>query len=524
MFGNWFASKLRAAERALDSGDLDGCARLLAETPDRRDPRAQQLGTRLAAGLLSRARVHAQELRLREALADVETARQFDRSAPDAEALRSRLLDELRDRRLEDQAVRDAYQRASGQVEAGRLESARALVDQIPDRRQREQLREELDLRLNRARELFAQAQQALSAGNIASAAQLWTQAVARHGCDGEGRELAGRIGVAVERAAAGLLNEGSLDRFMLLLDAGELLRAEYPGLTPLLDTRGLLRDLARRLSSRDYVGVHEGLLRVSAIQGGARWVRDALVAASELCDAREKLLASPLGALRHQPEAETQAATRPLPHQRSGRDEERRVETAESGNMLLLVDGAGSFLLSVSGALRIGRAGAGGEVDVALPADVAAHHADILRSGGDYFLVAHGPATVNRRPVTRVLLRDQDRVVLGTQGRFTFHKPSGKSASAVLRLSDRCRLAHDVSRVILLADTCVIGPQPSCHVPTRDTESRVVLFERDGRLHARRIAPDGRQLEKAQALVTNQTCGIGDQRITLAELPRQLA
>ena len=96
------------------------------------------------------------------------------------------------------------------------------------------------------------------------------------------------------------------------------------------------------------------------------------------------------------------------------------------------------------------------------IPAELKSHHADVVRDGEDYFLVAHGPVRVNRRVVTRTLLRDGDRVVLGEKAKLVFHKPSVKSGTAVLKLSHRCRLAQDVSAVVLFHDTCLIGPQAS--------------------------------------------------------------
>jgi len=182
----------------------------------------------------------------------------------------------------------------------------------------------------------------------------------------------------------------------------------------------------------------------------------------------------------------------------------------------LMLVDGAGSFLLLPRDCVRIGRAGRDVQVDVPIPADIQAHHADITRDGEDYFLTAHGPVQVNQREVRRTLLRDGDRIVLGPKAKMVFHKPSVKSDSAVLKLSHRCRLAQDVGEVVLFRQTCLIGPQSSCHIRTADGQTQVVLFERGGRLYGREAASAGGKLGDPRELAADATYDFGEVRITL--------
>jgi hypothetical protein len=100
----------------------------------------------------------------------------------------------------------------------------------------------------------------------------------------------------------------------------------------------------------------------------------------------------------------------------------------------------------------------------------------------------------------------------------LTFHKPSSKSESAVLRLSHRCRLPQDVSDVVLFRDTCLIGPAATCHVRTREDDGQIVLFERGGALYARPIqdARLGGPTLRAAPVVAGQTLEVARLRVTV--------
>lgn len=185
---------------------------------------------------------------------------------------------------------------------------------------------------------------------------------------------------------------------------------------------------------------------------------------------------------------------------------------------LLLLIDGTGSSLLVFHDVVRIGRLGGDAALDLPIPGDLQSHHADVVRDGDDYFLVAHGPTQVNRRTVQRTLLLPGDRIVLGSGVKLTFQKPSGKSGTATLQLSERSRLPHDVGQVVLFRESCVIGPQLHAHVRTREGQSRLVLFEHDGELRVRPTTADGRPGGPSEALPRRTTREIGDVRLTLID------
>lgn len=520
MFGRWLFVRLRAAENALAQGRIDEAYEIAATADVRADRRGQKLADELVRPLTARARLHAQAGRFAEALADLDKLARLERLDAEGEALRGRIQSEARQRAGRAAERMDAVARASADLAAGRLESGRAAVQRVEDARQREQLQEQLDLRVERTRERMAQARAALERGDVIAAIRTWHEALTRHGRTSEADEVALRLATNFRGLADDLFAAGRLDSFGAALQAAAALVEAQPALGEFERMRALAGEAAQAMMGGDFTGAREALLRLVAVRGNVRWVREALDTLGQLIAAQEKLLVSPLSHLVGGPPAARPAA----PHAFAELPDASHATAVTSDDAIelneqplrLLVDAAGSALLVARDTVRIGRAGADRAVDVALPADVQSHHADIVRAGDDYFLVAHGPASVNHRPARRALLRDGDRIVLGVRTRLVFQKPSVKSTSALLRLADRCRLAEDVSVVLLFQDTCIIGPQPTCHVQTREGDNRVVLFERGGRLFARRTAADGRALENAVPVPAGRMVAIGDQRITV--------
>jgi hypothetical protein len=285
-----------------------------------------------------------------------------------------------------------------------------------------------------------------------------------------------------------------------------------------------LARKAAEKLAGADYVGLRETLLRLQAARSDTDWIKSALRPIDEIVRAHSQLLASPLGLLGmslHKTAAFGKAHAGLVRHNHGAADEtvyRGQGAALEDRALLVLVDGTGSALLIGRDVIRVGRAGSQTGLDVPIPADIQSHHADVIRGGEDYFLVARGPVRVNRKRVSRTLLRHGDRIVLGAKAKMVFHKPSAKSDTAVLKLSSGCRLPQDVSLVVLFKGTCLIGPQSSCHVRTREGDTRLVLFDRAGELFVRRAARDGRPTGPAEALPACETCDFGDVRMTVKQ------
>jgi hypothetical protein len=520
MFVRWLNTRLKAAQRALDEGRIDEAlgAATAADVRDQSDwqPLMEQLGR----ALLARARLHLQSGRYSDALLDLDRLEPIGRVTPDSRTLRDRVLAELRqhtDRTAERQAD---VQRAEQELKAGRLESGRLAIERVQDAGRREDLKEELEYRVRRTGELLQQAEIALKQGDILTAIRFWRDAGRRHGQTREMDSFALRCSAALRGQLEQWFDEGQLARLLGARESLEGMRAVDPALAEYQRWIGLADHAASRLAARDYVSMRQTLLRLKAARGQAKWLSEAIDASARAVEALDLLLASPLGACSsHRPPT---AAGEDAPDEPASAMDVRTAsasanvnEKREGGDrLLILVDGGGSALLVSRKLVRVGRLGA--DVDVPFPADVQSHHADVECDGDDYFLIAYGPAFVNQRRMTRTLLRDGDRVLLGARAKFVFSKPSAKSATAVLRLSHSSRLPQDVSEVVLFRDTCLIGPRPSCHIRTREGENEVIVFDRDGRLMARPADPRGRRASGAHALEFGRPMEFGDVRVTV--------
>lgn len=508
MFSRWLNVGMKAAEQALEAGRVDEAFARLSVPDVRRQRRAQELLDQVARVILARARIHAQAGRYREALLDLDRLAAVDRADADVLALRARVDAEMGHRVERQRGEADELADAAGRIDAGRLESGRLAVERVEDPAQREALRDKLNHRLERSAQLLTQARGRLAAGDVLGAWQIWDECLSRHGRTDDADVVGSDIAAALRRALDAWFTDGRLERFQSAADALASLRRAYPVLDEHARLMELVRATAALVPGADFTQLRDALLRLSAARPDAAWIREALKHVEQLAACRSSLIASPIGMLADF------APRRAEPVLRSEHADAHEPPPDRSP-LLLLVDGTGSALICRRQVVRIGRGGATTNVDVPLPADIQSHHADIVQHGDDFFLVAHGPARVNQRAANKTLLRDGDRIVLGSGTKLVFLRPSAKSQTAVLRLADRCRLPQDVSLVVLFRDTCLIGPQESCHIRTREGEDRVVLFERDGRMHVRRSGGDGRPAGAARALPVGSSLEFGELRVT---------
>ncbi len=160
---------------------------------------------------------------------------------------------------------------------------------------------------------------------------------------------------------------------------------------------------------------------------------------------------------------------------------------TGLSGRALLWADAVGGYLLCFSSEVVLGRAGADSEADIPVLGDLSRRHASVLRQGDGYVIRAHHPTYVNGRQVVGLSpLRDRDVIRLGSTVEMLFRQPSPVSSTARLEIVSRHRLPLAVDGVLLMAETCLIGPSPQAHIQAPDLSTTVVLFRQGGSLWCR--------------------------------------
>ncbi|WZP00897.1 FHA domain-containing protein [Isosphaeraceae bacterium EP7] len=183
-------------------------------------------------------------------------------------------------------------------------------------------------------------------------------------------------------------------------------------------------------------------------------------------------------------------------------------------GRFLLWLDAVGGYLVCLDDEVVLGRAGPDSTADIPLLGDLSRDHARIVRDGEGYILRPNRSCHLNGKAVDGPApLRHGDVIRLGSTVELEFHQPSPASATARLEIVSRHRLPLAVDGVLLMAETCIIGPGPQSHIQSIELEKPVVLYRQGGALWCR--APgafdvDGRA-SSARAPLTLKSSVLGD-------------
>jgi hypothetical protein len=182
-----------------------------------------------------------------------------------------------------------------------------------------------------------------------------------------------------------------------------------------------------------------------------------------------------------------------PLARSSTLRSGKTRVSLAtsqsESVRRMLWVDAVGGFLLCFEPEIVIGQPAAGATLPIL--GDISRRHAILRREAGGHVLEAIGPTQVDGRLVTGPLLLPADCLIqLGSAVRVRFRRPHALSATARLTIESGHRTAPAADAVLLMAESCVLGPQAHSHVVCRKWPGDVVLFRQGTDLKIRTNLP----------------------------------
>ncbi len=162
----------------------------------------------------------------------------------------------------------------------------------------------------------------------------------------------------------------------------------------------------------------------------------------------------------------------------------------------MLWVDSVGGFWVCMADDVLLGQPVQAGVVDVPILGDISSRHARIRRDGEGYLIEAIRSVRLNGRPVEKIAsLSDGSRLALGDSVRLEFRRPHALSGTVRLDFVSPHRTQPSADAVLLMADSCILGPNPHCHVVCRDWPGEVVLYRHDEELYCRtagRIEVDG--------------------------------
>ncbi len=163
-----------------------------------------------------------------------------------------------------------------------------------------------------------------------------------------------------------------------------------------------------------------------------------------------------------------------------------KNTSTAKS-RLLLWVDAVGGFYVCQGNEIRVGQAVPDSEIELPLLADLSRHHATIRRDEEGYMIEPIRDVRINGQAVVQASwLNDGALVEMGPALKMRFRRPHPLSAMARLDFVSNHRTQPSASAVLLLSDTCVMGPGPRNHVICRHWPHDVVLYRQHGGLYCR--------------------------------------
>lgn len=189
----------------------------------------------------------------------------------------------------------------------------------------------------------------------------------------------------------------------------------------------------------------------------------------------------------------------------------------------VLWVDGVGGYLVCRGDVISLGQPVQGSHVDVPVLADISRLHAKIRRDGESYVIEPCRATRVNGRPIDgAMLLSDGAEIELGDGVKFRFRLPNPLSRTARLDFISRHRTQPTTDAVLLLAESCIMGPHGGAHIVCRDWPNDVMLYPQGDKLFCRapgRFQIDGREVESKGAMTSSSQIVGEDFSLSLEKL-----
>jgi len=132
----------------------------------------------------------------------------------------------------------------------------------------------------------------------------------------------------------------------------------------------------------------------------------------------------------------------------------------------ILWIDGVGSYAMCDSDEVSIGQAFPGNDVDLAIRGDISRKACIIRRKGEDHLIQPFQSTNIDGQLLERPsILKSGCLVQIGERVQLRYTKPTQLSGTARLELISNHRWQPVLNAVILLGDSCIIGPDPESHV-----------------------------------------------------------
>lgn len=153
----------------------------------------------------------------------------------------------------------------------------------------------------------------------------------------------------------------------------------------------------------------------------------------------------------------------------------------------LVWVDSVGGFLICLDDEIVLGQPSSSNPPAVPILADVSRRHAVLLREGGSYVLEPVQSTKLDGREITGpVTLGSNHHIQLGESVRIHFCRPHALSATARLVIQSNHKTEPSVDAILLMAESCILGPRKHSHIRCRNWGNDLILFRKQGELSCR--------------------------------------
>jgi hypothetical protein len=154
-------------------------------------------------------------------------------------------------------------------------------------------------------------------------------------------------------------------------------------------------------------------------------------------------------------------------------------LHTTPPEHPILWIDGVGGYTMLEKDDLLIGQAGAGSRVHVGIVGDLSRQAAIIKRQQSDYLLEPIQETLLDDQTIKESsLLRSGAVVRWGERIQMRFIKPHPLSATARLEMISYHRFQPRVDGVLLMADSCILGPSQSSHVICPEWSHDLLIYK----------------------------------------------
>ena len=186
----------------------------------------------------------------------------------------------------------------------------------------------------------------------------------------------------------------------------------------------------------------------------------------------------------------------------------------------ILWIDGVGGYVLCDQLEVVIGQAIPGNNVDLMIVGDLSRRAAAIRRSGEDHLLQPLQAISVNDVAIDRAtILRDGDLLTLGQRVQLQYVRPNRLSSTAKLQMISRHRWQPSVDGILLMGDSCVLGPGSTSHILCPFWSTDVLLFRNRDQWMCRSSQPlevDGKEYRDVVPLIRGKRIRGSDFSMTL--------